>query len=199
MPLALPRLQPTNTPPPDAAPSTPPWLLGPDAPCPPEQPSAQACPVCFCDWAPLAPKHCFLGPFANMHRMHLGCVAHLVANVRDLRCPACRAGWPAWGRRRFKLLAKPSKSTRPILPRTYAQYFRAVAARGRRAPPPGCLASMGNRPPLRCALVVSPRQPPASGLCASRLRRACLTYPAAAFFRRRSACSAPRSATPFEH
>ena len=31
------------------APTTPPWLLGPDTPVPPACPSANACPVCMCD------------------------------------------------------------------------------------------------------------------------------------------------------
>ena len=163
----------TNTPPPDAAPSTPPWLLGPDAPCPPEQPSAQACPVCFCDWAPLAPKHCFLGPSANT-----ACIWDVwpTWSPMSVTCVAPRAGWPAWGAAAFQAACQAEQVDPPHPAPTYAQLdFRAVAARGRRAPPPGRLASMGNRPPLRCALVVSPRQPPASGLRASRLRRACLT------------------------
>ncbi|CAE7829188.1 unnamed protein product [Symbiodinium microadriaticum] len=28
------------------------------------------------------------------HALHLGCVARKIANVRDLRCPTCRAPWP---------------------------------------------------------------------------------------------------------
>ena len=39
---------------------------------------------------PETPFHC---PHCG-HALHLACVAHLVANVRDLRCPTCRARWP---------------------------------------------------------------------------------------------------------
>ena len=37
-----------SVPAPDAALTTPPWLLGPDTPVPPACPSANACPVCVC-------------------------------------------------------------------------------------------------------------------------------------------------------
>ena len=50
-----------STPPPDAVHT--PWLLGPDAPCPPEQPSAHAFAIYRRAW--LVPKRCFLGPYAN--------------------------------------------------------------------------------------------------------------------------------------
>ena len=74
---------------PAAAPTTPP------APSPPACPSTDACPVCLCEF----PSHAhgsespFYWPSCG-HALHLGCVAHLVANVRELRSPTCRTPWP---------------------------------------------------------------------------------------------------------
>ena len=130
-----------NTPPPDAAPSTPPWLLGPEAPCPPEQPSAQACPVCLCDLSSgaVGPEALFPWPICQ-HRMHLGCVAHLVANVRELRCPACRAGWPAWGAAAFQAACQAEQvdppAPAPDHDTTSRQHRDATAPQ----PPPSVLA-----------------------------------------------------------
>ena len=78
-----------------AAPTTPPWLLGNDAPSPQACPSTDACLVCLCEFPSHAhgPETPFLWPGCG-HALHLGCVAHLVANVRELRCPTCRAPWP---------------------------------------------------------------------------------------------------------
>ena len=79
----------------DSAPATPDWLLSNDAPSPPPCPSTDACPVCLCEFPshPRGPETPFHWPQCG-HALHLGCVAHLVANVRDLRCPTCRARWP---------------------------------------------------------------------------------------------------------
>ena len=76
-----------------AAPATPDSLLSNGAPSPP----ADACPVCLCQLPsdPGARKHrstIVHWPHCG-HALHLGCVAHHVANVRDLRCPTCRARW----------------------------------------------------------------------------------------------------------
>ena len=80
---------------PPVAPSTPDWLLNRNAPSPPACPSTDACPVCLCEFPthPAGPETPFLWPGCG-HALHLGCVAHLTANVRDLRCPTCRAPWP---------------------------------------------------------------------------------------------------------
>ena len=79
----------------DSAPATPDWLLSNDAPSPPPCPSTDACPVCLCEFPSHSrgPETPFHWPQCG-HALHLGCVAHLVANVRDLRCSTCRARWP---------------------------------------------------------------------------------------------------------
>ena len=58
-------------------------------------PSTDACPVCLCEFPSHAhgPESPFHWP-SCCHALHLGCVAHLVANVRELRGPTCRAPWP---------------------------------------------------------------------------------------------------------
>ena len=86
----------------EVAPTTPPWLLGPDTPVPPACPSANACPVCICDVhaSGQGPETPFAWPNCQ-HRLHLGCLAHLTANVHPLRCPACRADWPAQAAQAF--------------------------------------------------------------------------------------------------
>ena len=43
-------------------------------------------------------------PFAwpnCQHRLHLGCLAHLAANVHPLRCPSCREQWPPQAAEQF--------------------------------------------------------------------------------------------------
>ena len=54
-----------------------------------------ACPVCLCEFSshPQGPETPFRWPSCG-HALHLGCVARKIANVRDLRCPTCRAPWP---------------------------------------------------------------------------------------------------------
>ena len=122
--------------PPAAAPSTPPWLLSSDAPSPPACPSTDACPVCLCEF----PSHAH-GPEMPSwprcgHALHLGCVAHLVANVRDLRCPTCRAPWPPQAADAFihacRAHGVPAPQPAPDHDTTSRQYHEAVAPR---APP----------------------------------------------------------------
>ena len=72
-----------GSPGPGAAPTTPEWLLGRDMllPGPTHLPT---CPVCQC-------TVCWPG---CAHQLHLGCVAHVAANLALLRCRSCRAAWP---------------------------------------------------------------------------------------------------------
>ena len=122
---------------PAAAPSTPPWLLGNDAPLPPACPSTDACLVCLCDFPshPQGPETPFHWPLCG-HALHLGCVAHLVANVRDLRCPTCRAAWPPQAAEVFTSACRahgvPAPEPAPDHDTTSHQYHQAVAPR---APP----------------------------------------------------------------
>ena len=83
----------TGSPLPGAAP-TPPWLLGRELPTPGPA-HFPTCPVCQCSVAPQAtgPEAPFSWPGCE-HHLHLGCVAHMAANVATLRCPSCRAAWP---------------------------------------------------------------------------------------------------------
>ena len=123
--------------PPAAAPSTPPWLLSSDAPSPPACPSTDACPVCLCEFPSHAhgPEMPFSWPRCG-HALHLGCVAHLVANVRDLRCPTCRAPWPPQAADAFTHACRahgvPAPQPAPDHDTTSRQYHEAVAPR---APP----------------------------------------------------------------
>ena len=122
---------------PAAAPSTPPWLLGNDAPSPPACPSTDACLVCLCDFPshPQGPETPVHWPLCG-HALHLGCVAHLVANVRDLRCPTCRAAWPPQAAEVFTSACRahgvPAPEPAPDHDTTSHQYHQAVAPR---APP----------------------------------------------------------------
>ena len=122
---------------PAAAPSTPPWLLSRDAPSPPACPSTDACPVCLCDFPshPQGPETPFRWPSCG-HALRLGCVAHLVANVRDLRCPTCRAPWPPPAADVFTSACRthgvPAPQPAPDHDTTSHQYHQAVAPR---APP----------------------------------------------------------------
>ena len=126
--------------PPAAAPSTPPWLLSSDAPSPPACPSTDACPVCLCEFPSHAhgPEMPFSWPRCG-HALHLGCVAHLVANVRDLRCPTCRAPWPPQAADAFTHACRahgvPAPQPAPDHDTTSRQYHEAVAPR----PPPHIL------------------------------------------------------------
>ena len=117
-----------------AAPTTPPWLLGNDAPSPQACPSTDACPVCLCEFPSHAhgPETPFLWPGCG-HALHLGCVAHLVANVRELRCPTCRAPWPPSAAEAFTGACHthgvPAPQPAPDHDTTSRRYHEAVAPR----------------------------------------------------------------------
>ena len=117
--------------------------------------------------APLAPKHCFLGPSANT-----ACIWDVwpTWSPMSVTCVAPRAV-PAGllgGRRRFKLLAKPSKSTRLPRPLTTTpppastamlqrlslhRVFWLFAARTSSSPTP--IALPGTKPGRSCPTVTS--------------------------------------------
>ena len=117
-----------------AAPTTPPWLLGNDAPSPQACPSTDACPVCLCEFPSHAhgPETPFLWPGCG-HALHLGCVAHLVANLRELRCPTCRAPWPPSAAEAFTGACRthgvPAPQPAPDHDTTSRQYHEAIAPR----------------------------------------------------------------------
>ena len=149
-PCLLPRLPMADTPPdyspgdatpaapasesPAAAPSTPPWLLSNTAPSPPACPSTDACPVCLCEFPSHAhgPESPFHWPSCG-HTLHLGCVARLVANVRELRCPTCRAPWPPQAADAFTAACSthgvPAPQPAPDHDTTSHQYREALAPR----------------------------------------------------------------------
>ena len=146
-----------STPPPDAVHT--PWLLGPDAPCPPEQPSAHAFAIYRRAW--LVPEALFPWPICQ-HRMHLGCVAHLVANVRDLRCPSCRAGRPACGAAAFRA-ACPSRPACPAPDHDTTSRQHHSLLRGILPPAhtPRCNATVNSEHPLLLLYRPCPRcRPP---------------------------------------
>ena len=117
-----------------AVPSTPPWLLSHDAPS--RMPARFEFPSHA--HGPENPEMPFSWPHCG-HALHLGCVADLVADVRDLRCPTCRAPWPPQAADTFIHAccahSVPAAQPGPDHDTTSRQYHEDVAPR----PPPHIL------------------------------------------------------------
>ena len=137
----------------DSAPETPDWLLSNDAPSPPPCSSTDACPVCLCEFSSHSrgPETPFHWPHCG-HALHLGCVAHLVADVRELRCPTCRARWPPEAANAFTTACHAQGVEAPQLApdhdTTSRQYHNSTAPRPpSHILPRGCSSQTPRMPP----------------------------------------------------
>ena len=128
-----------------AVPSTPPWLLSHDAPS--RMPARFEFPSHA--HGPENPEMPFSWPHCG-HALHLGCVADLVADVRDLRCPTCRAPWPPQAADTFIHAccahSVPAAQPGPDHDTTSRQYHEDVAPRPPTTHPAVLLPELFGRP-----------------------------------------------------